>query len=525
MFKVKRRLTKNLRNGVSASIGPDQSSRNNNINDYGSDNSSGVGAASSTGSLASNPLGKHSRTSEVPLHHTEIDPNGNKSDQSEQNQLQNKNVRFSVVQIREFERILGDNPSCSSGAPIGYVCLVGFLSCFLQLFPNRVSVFITSLVWYCRIGWGYGNEKRESLDKYEDGKNGPRRKQLGLVLTRQAREELLLEWGVSFHDIIDSIRTNVRVKNQRRRTVNAIGTYDRWEEVMENASRKIKRTLFLKKSKKGDLAPYYPMKTIEKNAYEDKDHDATALSSRTHELETEDSHPIDRSTISDKRKSKTSNEYDDDHVGIEIVTVASHTPSMRTDPSRSLDEYSKQQSEQALLDNSPNSAIRLVNTGFGTLPCVDITPNFQFEGQSQQIRTHSDRSKRSTGTDRPVSTLNILKQVLEDPRYMDAMDDPGAFYNYDEMTVSDFSYTEETFFEEGDIEFDGCDEFESLDRDCSHWEVRSSGQNRPVIQRKMTPVVITEDVVFNEDLGDIHWQQHFTMMSPLNSAQIISSWQ
>jgi hypothetical protein len=29
-----------------------------------------------------------------------------------------RSVMFSFVHIREFERILGDNPSCSSGAPI-----------------------------------------------------------------------------------------------------------------------------------------------------------------------------------------------------------------------------------------------------------------------------------------------------------------------------------------------------------------------------------------------------------------------
>lgn len=27
-------------------------------------------------------------------------------------------VKFSVVEIREFERVVGDNPSCSSGVPI-----------------------------------------------------------------------------------------------------------------------------------------------------------------------------------------------------------------------------------------------------------------------------------------------------------------------------------------------------------------------------------------------------------------------
>jgi hypothetical protein len=84
------------------------------------------------------------------------------------------------------------------------------------------------------------------LDDYEKLRQ-PRRRQRELILTRQAREEILLEWGANFHEIIDAIRTNVRVKNQRRRTVSAIGTYDRWEEVMEKAKDKIKRTLLLQK--------------------------------------------------------------------------------------------------------------------------------------------------------------------------------------------------------------------------------------------------------------------------------------
>jgi hypothetical protein len=29
-----------------------------------------------------------------------------------------RKVRFRHVQVREFERIIGDNPSCSSGAPV-----------------------------------------------------------------------------------------------------------------------------------------------------------------------------------------------------------------------------------------------------------------------------------------------------------------------------------------------------------------------------------------------------------------------
>ncbi len=35
-----------------------------------------------------------------------------------------KSVRFGVVAIREHERVIGDNPSCSTGPPIGYAELV-----------------------------------------------------------------------------------------------------------------------------------------------------------------------------------------------------------------------------------------------------------------------------------------------------------------------------------------------------------------------------------------------------------------
>jgi hypothetical protein len=33
--------------------------------------------------------------------------------------IQKKSVRFENVNIREYSRIIGDNPSCSSGAPVG----------------------------------------------------------------------------------------------------------------------------------------------------------------------------------------------------------------------------------------------------------------------------------------------------------------------------------------------------------------------------------------------------------------------
>jgi hypothetical protein len=88
-----------------------------------------------------------------------------------------------------------------------------------------------------------------NVEEYESARP-IRRTQHELVLTRQDREEILIEWGATFNDIIESIRANVRAKNQRRRTVNAIGTYDRWEEAMETAGRRLKQTLLLQRTTK-----------------------------------------------------------------------------------------------------------------------------------------------------------------------------------------------------------------------------------------------------------------------------------
>jgi len=71
----------------------------------------------------------------------------------------------------------------------------------------------------------------------------PRRDQLDLVLTRGERHRLLVEWGASGQEVIESIRTIIRVKNQRRQTVNNLGSYDRIEEVIENVMRGAKRVI------------------------------------------------------------------------------------------------------------------------------------------------------------------------------------------------------------------------------------------------------------------------------------------
>mmetsp|Transcript_15750 Transcript_15750/g.43508 ORF Transcript_15750/g.43508 Transcript_15750/m.43508 type:complete len:165 (-) Transcript_15750:482-976(-) len=69
-----------------------------------------------------------------------------------------------------------------------------------------------------------------------------------MVLPRAIRQSMLkADWGVQQHQIARSVRKIVRVKNQRRSTVNNLGKATRVEEVWESFCRKLKRILTLQK--------------------------------------------------------------------------------------------------------------------------------------------------------------------------------------------------------------------------------------------------------------------------------------
>lgn len=121
-------------------------------------------------------------------------------------------LRFGLIKIREYSRTIGDNPSCSSGPPIS-------------------------------ISWEYIENENIRFEDYEKMRP-PRRVQNEMILPRLAREDMLrLEWNASRKEIIESVRRNVRVKNQRRTTINNLDKATKLEVAMESASRKLKRFL------------------------------------------------------------------------------------------------------------------------------------------------------------------------------------------------------------------------------------------------------------------------------------------
>jgi hypothetical protein len=69
-----------------------------------------------------------------------------------------------------------------------------------------------------------------------------------MVLPRAVRQEMLKkEWDVSQGQIAAAVRSNIKIKSQRRSTVNNLGKATKMEEMMENAGKKVFRGIMLKK--------------------------------------------------------------------------------------------------------------------------------------------------------------------------------------------------------------------------------------------------------------------------------------
>ena len=58
------------------------------------------------------------------------------------------------------------------------------------------------------------------------------------------------EWGVSQSQIASAVRNNIKVKNQRRTTVNNLSKSSRMEEAFENATRKVMKGFLMKNTSK-----------------------------------------------------------------------------------------------------------------------------------------------------------------------------------------------------------------------------------------------------------------------------------
>ena len=115
---------------------------------------------------------------------------------------------FSCVDIREHERIAGDNPCVSSGVPLS-------------------------------IGWGYYQHKSIPLDNYELNKGLPRDK-VEMMVPADVRKSMLRdEFGVSLKEITIAEREANITKGQRRHTI--ASEHVDVNDVVQSAKRKFLR--------------------------------------------------------------------------------------------------------------------------------------------------------------------------------------------------------------------------------------------------------------------------------------------
>lgn len=120
-----------------------------------------------------------------------------------------RNVDFGNVEIRLYQRSISDNPSVTDGPPIG-------------------------------IDWVYDEETTFTVNEFEDERDCNRRSQKHLAIPRTIRQSLLVEAGFSQKEIANAVRMALKVKHQRRQTINNLKA-TAMEESMENVTRKMKK--------------------------------------------------------------------------------------------------------------------------------------------------------------------------------------------------------------------------------------------------------------------------------------------
>lgn len=271
----------------------------------------------------------------------------------------------------------------------------------------------------------------------------------------------------TYHEIIESIRANIRAKNQRRRTINSVGTYDRWEEALESASRKLKRTLLLTKPLRKRT------EEIQAQAY---------ISSRMHGM-----HPGPMT-----------------YVHTEAVFVSGVT------------EYGHRDTGYAHLDTMPSAS-----------QTPDVPASSVPVGASSSLMTTNTNStliEPETGANEELNALGVAENNVNAQRTFARQSmAPIVELNFEAGHESTYISEDGSWFMTASIQQQPEAEFDDYDdylRSQTYWEVE--GMDAPGIHRNMMPLVISEDGHYDfHDFDD----NGFTLQPPPHSNAIISSWE
>ena len=124
--------------------------------------------------------------------------------------LKRREVSFDTIQIRHYSMELGDNPSCSIGAPV-------------------------------TLSWDFEEEEPRDIDIYEC-ERGCRRRVRNLVLNYYQRQSILSHAGYSEAELKSAERALNKIKRQRGST-QFFMPVARMGEAVRGAGRKVKKTV------------------------------------------------------------------------------------------------------------------------------------------------------------------------------------------------------------------------------------------------------------------------------------------
>ena len=122
---------------------------------------------------------------------------------------QSPHVKFDSIKIREYDMILGDNPSSSSGPPV-------------------------------TIDWDYNELSSVSLDDYEQHR-GPRRSNHQMRMNRMYRTQILCDSAGHTEDEILKVKYDCKKIRKQRGFTRLMLPLSKMEEATQSASRKLKR--------------------------------------------------------------------------------------------------------------------------------------------------------------------------------------------------------------------------------------------------------------------------------------------
>jgi len=113
-------------------------------------------------------------------------------------------IQFTTIEVREFNRILGDNPACSRGPPVS-------------------------------LDWDYTDTETLSLDEYETNRI-PRRPTKKLVMSTRTRRTIMSnQLGYTRDEIIEAENSMKKIQKNRRKTTKENPTLFKTRLFAENA--------------------------------------------------------------------------------------------------------------------------------------------------------------------------------------------------------------------------------------------------------------------------------------------------